>query len=276
MIPTPTPPKRTSFTNLLPLGNSRSGTQRDCDDPTEDISKPLNIASESNAEATGFHHDAVRHKRGETCHGITSLTSETGDIIMATLRNKNKKKGFKQAMAGPRPAKILFDDTGAPIKELPPSEASRQVDVEAPSSFHIHETNHTQHVHLVPSEKQDRGNLPPRMFVTSVDVEAGMWDNRSRAKKARQLEEPFHEEGKEAWYDENLEMGTYMEHPVAPAPVPASEPLALNWDRVENNWDSFPEVGDLGQLTVGTVVGWKVCLLSFLLTSLSCLIPDLE
>jgi len=196
---------------------------------------------------------------------------------MATLRNKNKKKGFKQAMAGPRPAKILFDDTGAPIKERPPSEASQQADVEASSSFRIHETNHTKHAQLVPpSEKQDRDNLPPRMFVTSVDVEAGMWDNQSRAKKAQQLEEQVQEEGKQAWYDQNLEMGTYVENAVQSAHVPTSEPSVLDWDRLENSWDSFLEVGDLGQLTVGTVVGWKVCLLSSLQTSLSGLTSDLE
>lgn len=70
--------------------------------------------------------------------------------ISANLHNKNKRKGFKQAMEGVSAQRIVFGDTE------PNTAASVGV------SYRI----------TPPSEQS---NLPSNIIVTSVDVEAGYW-----------------------------------------------------------------------------------------------------
>jgi len=133
----------------------------------------------------------------------------TDQVMMGSLRNKNKKKGFKLSMANPIPRKIVFavnDGVGAnanasadtnpnpnPNQQRRDAEDEKEVeasmvidvDVDEPHSYdhplphlqsqsQLHATNGLPRL-IPPSEIQERGELPPNMFVTSVDVEADVW-----------------------------------------------------------------------------------------------------
>lgn len=166
-----------------------------------------------------------------------------GQVMMSSLRNKNKKKGFKQSLGGPIPAKIVFD-----LDDAPESNAR---------------------VRLVPpSEIQEQGNLPANMFVTSVDVEKGMWD---RKKKGKRKEQALYGEwaGSQGRYEnvdmreedagddvDMLQYGDAEKDQVAPQ----SQADVLDWDLAEKVWEKSLEVQNVGQLGVGQVVGWKVIL----------------
>jgi len=78
---------------------------------------------------------------------------EFADLTMRSLSNKNKRKGFKNAMGKETPSKIIF---------------SEQVDPNTNTNGRVLKPA----ARLVPpSEKQEKGLLPLNVFVTSVDVE---------------------------------------------------------------------------------------------------------
>jgi len=109
-----------------------------------------------------------------------------------------------------------------------------------------------------PSEKQECGELPPRMFVTSVDVEDGMWaaaPHKKKQKKKEQVQENWEGQSYEDTFvpDVQLEEDTQLEY----SEMAVVKPGAPDWNRAQQEWENFAEVTDVGQLTVGTVVGWK-------------------
>jgi len=138
---------------------------------------------------------------------------EFADITMASLSNKNKRKGFKNAMGKGVPSKIFF---------------SEQVD----SNTY---TNEASAPRLVPpSEKQEKGMLPPNVFVTSVDVEEGLRPSKKSKSdipnNTKRLETP-------------------------PVGHTAGE---IDRVTVEAKWDSLGLVSNVTGLSTGTIVGWKV------------------
>ncbi|KAJ2921446.1 hypothetical protein H1R20_g15649, partial [Candolleomyces eurysporus] len=115
-----------------------------------------------------------------------------GGVMMASLRNKNKKKGFfRQAMmrglSVPEGAgKIVFDGIGGEgISSPGPSTSASVV-----STSTIQQRKNAAEKRaegtasptkakprlIPPSELQEKGLLPRNVVVTSVDVEEGMWD----------------------------------------------------------------------------------------------------
>lgn len=172
---------------------------------------------------------------------------DTREVMMSTLRNKNKKKGFKQTMAVPLPCKIVFADPAASI----PSQAENGV-VATSGSF-----VDTSVRLVVPSEKQDRGELPPRMFVTSVDVEEGMWGQPTKHDKQKV------DQGQQPIQDIHCDGLVAHEEHVSEAEPYAfgygfAEILELDWDLVERRWEMFEEINKVEQLKAGICVGWKV------------------
>jgi hypothetical protein len=182
--------------------------------------------------------------------------------MMSSLRNKNKKKGFKSSMAKSLPLKIVFSDEGLPIAAPP-----EQIDNGAITS---EGTSWTAPPYLItPSEKQDAGELPPNIFVTAVDVEAGMNSERRKQKRAAN-----------AWVDEDVDE-TYTNWDVGS--LSYGEPfddgeargehdwrdktsriddehdgLHYGLDDFERDWESLIEIADISQLSAGNAVGWKV------------------
>ena len=94
---------------------------------------------------------------------------EFADLTMGSLSNKNKRKGFKDAMGKEVPPKIIFSEQGDQV------------------------TNTNGPRLVPPSEKQEEGLLPPNIFVTSVDVEEGLRPSKKPktvVSKAKRLETP--------------------------------------------------------------------------------------
>lgn len=212
---------------------------------------------------------------------------------MSSLRNKNKKKGFKLSMANPIPQKIIFSANepanGAQIEGTAPRHEAGVAMLDSSPEQTL--SSHVRQPRLVPpSELQERGQIPANMFVTSVDVEAGMWDNtnttqqsskrRSRKKAKSQNEDEYYAQN---WYGQDESLATedasvvlsYSEADPTPsinANANASYPSTseqFDWDQAERVWDKSVAVSSLDQLVVGGIVAWKVRR-SFLPLSFAC------
>ena len=175
-----------------------SAAPRDPDDPTAGV----------NAIPLG--------NRAETTETNTQTTADDcGELTMGSLSNKNKRRGFKSTMGKETPSKIIF---------------SEQVD--SNTSANVRALASTQRM-IPPSEKQERGLLPPNIFVTSVDVEGELRPGKrpkSVVQNAKRSETP---------------------------PVSRSAGV-LDQAAIESKWDSLGLVSSVTELCTGTIVGWKV------------------
>lgn len=146
---------------------------------------------------------------------------ESANLTMASLSNKNKRKGFKNAMGKEVPPKIIFSEQVDPNTNM-----DGRVQTPVPRL-------------VPPSEKQEKGLLPPNLFVTRVDVEEGLRPNKKSKSvnpDTKRLEKPL--------------VGR----------------IAGEIDRtaIEAKWDSLALVSGATELPTGTIVGWKVSpILSF-------------
>ena len=226
--------------------------------------------------------------------------------MMSSMRNKNKKKGFKLSMASPIPQKIIFSSAAVVTPAAAAGTADgdgMHVDTPAPApasaspSKLFNVTSRAPSARLVPPSEIQATHperLPRNMIVTSVDVEAGMWDNsatyaepakkKKRGRKAVQLDEYYADDGEEYYADDSAWGGT------VPAGLDEAGPSVLDygetdavgdgavpfdWDRAERLWDSKSTVlTGPEQLVVGALVGWKVhasfptCVVNLLLLTL--------
>lgn len=177
-------------------------------------------------------------------------TTVAPTIMMASLSNKNKRKGFKKAMANALPKKVVFSSTAAEAEQAPLPFAATpgtEMTAAAPNIF----------PRLVPpSEKQENGQLPANMFVTSIDVEEGM---HSGGKKNRKKADSSVRH--EAMEVENLVLnyGEADNHIPTQREPESSKPSAdRDWTDVERKWTNFPKISDGTPLPIGALVGWKV------------------
>lgn len=95
-------------------------------------------------------------------------------LMSLSLRNKNKAKNFRALIGKPLPPKIIFGDEEMATPECPtPAEDTCKPQTSATRAL----------PRLIPPSS--RSALPPNLFVTSVDVEAGL----HREKKKRKTSE---------------------------------------------------------------------------------------
>ena len=145
---------------------------------------------------------------------VQEITPDAPAMMSLSLRNKNKAKNFKSLMGRPLAPKIIFgdQDTQAPPRLIPPS---------------------------------SRPSLPPNLFVTSVDVEAGLHTE----KKKKRVE-----------YGNELEEQCEAEISLDYGAAPEAEP-EVDVERLEamanKHWDTL-EKPTREKVVVGTVVGYKV------------------
>lgn len=201
--------------------------------------------------------------------GKETVVEEHPAFLMASLQNKNKRRGFKHALTQGVPAKILFSNASQPA-----ADASMDVDadarvVEAALAPEPQRSSSRAQPRLVPpSEKQERGLLPANMFVTSVDVEEGLWPAKGKKKKKKKA--PV----KEAQWDYEEEEQTFagglpyddVPEVLAAVPVAGVQDDSASTERVvvAARWDTLRKVTEKEQVQVGTTVAWKVrSLLSF-------------
>jgi hypothetical protein len=203
--------------------------------------------------------------------------------MMGSLRNKNKKKGFKQSMAAPIPQKIIFmSNTMASGSQEPSSSAQDMLRDEPSTSI--------QHRLIPPSEIQELGQLPSNMFVTSVDVESEMWNEHlsSPKKQGKTRKKTFngeHYSNTTDWHDpsqvqegiisengqfDDADDGSltlpYFDTDVQTTTQPSAGTTStpFDWDQAERLWKECTVLEKLEQLVVGCLVGWKVCNLLYL------------
>ena len=158
------------------------------------------------------------------------VSPDKGKEGVSTLKNKNKKKGFKKAMEGIIPEKIVFTATGE--TSVGPTETTTPRVAEVPYQRLV-----------TPSEKQALGLLPPNMFVTSVEVEGNSW-NKKKKKEQRNTY------GYDADDDSQLIHLNYGES--------EDNVKGVDWDDIERKWDSLSIIMDVSSLKTDTLVGWKV------------------
>jgi len=143
--------------------------------------------------------------------------------MMMSLKNKNKRPDFKNTIG--MPSHITFQDN-----EVAPSPP----------------------LTLVPPSK--RGQLPPRLFVTSVDVEKDIWprdnDQNWDRKQKKTQRDSYGQAVDEA--DIALDYGRTPEED-STASVSRHDYTAL-----ENAWVSAPPLEEKVNLSIGCVVGWQV------------------
>ena len=150
-----------------------------------------------------------------TSRPIAGAHGEFADLTMASLSNKNKKRGFKNAVGKEVPSKIIFSRQASPDTNV-----NGRVEARTPRL-------------IPPSEKREKGLLPPNVLVTSVNVEEGLRQNRKPK-------------------------------PVIPNTQRSETPpvgrTAEELDRAVINakWDSLELVASAAGLPTGTTVGWKV------------------
>ena len=214
--------------------------------------------------------------------------AEAPVFMMASLSNKNKRRGFKDALTRGIPPKINFADTEAVLSASSSGQGSARVaqgdvDVDAlvvEASLRVQETpqrTRQQQPRLVPpSEKQELGVLPPNMFVTSVDVEEGKWSSKRKNKNKNKKKKVPVEEAWDREMDETFEEGLPYDdesaqtfsaiqagpaNGVATVATTAGHGEAVEHAVIAARWNSLRKIADKSQVAVGTVVAWKVSFL---------------
>ena len=143
--------------------------------------------------------------------------------MMMSLKNKNKRRDFKNTIG--MPSHITFQDNGVapspPPTLIPPSE---------------------------------RSQLPPRLFVTSVDVEEDIWpkgnDQNWNRKQKKTQRESYGQVVDEA--DITLDYGK------TPEEDQTASVSRLDYTALENAWVNAPPIEEKATLPFGCVVGWQV------------------
>ncbi|CAL1703768.1 unnamed protein product [Somion occarium] len=192
-------------------------------------------------------------------------------IMMASLSNKNKRRGFKNTMTNPLAAKIVFDSSDEAQNQTAETRGASQVVsealpfAEAPRDEIVSASWTTRPRLIPPSEKQENGLIPSNMFVTSVDVEEGLRPQK-RKKKARavaeaeaEVEMDFLDYGEA---DQSVDVVTTQRSPERTAvPIQAWTDVALSAaglvDDITRQWDNLVKVTDRTQVIPGTLLAWK-------------------
>lgn len=174
--------------------------------------------------------------------------------MMASLRNKNKKKGFfKQSMMkgleNGSKAKIVFGGEEGTREQVSVNKAKAAVQEAEPSR-----ASHRPRL-VPPSELQAMGKVPKNLFVTSVDVEEGMWDGQQGQKRKKNRKGKAAAE--EEVYYEDPDQFADAEEEVTLLDYGGGEP-EVDWAKVEMGWNNYAVLVDKGQLEAGKLVGWKV------------------
>ena len=311
---TPRPPKGSSDTNKLPLGQRKSEpgrsshsdhtdtllsakpqtpsnaldnssdyslTRRDREGPAPDVAFALNNAFGMNAQGGDISGLLVFDGTNSKCslnEDVSNSYFTSTQVMMGSLRNKNKKKGFKQSMVAPIPQKIIFTANTTVSGSQQPSSSAQDTSMdEASTSSGI-----IQPRLIPPSEIQELGQLPPNMFVTCVDVESDMWNEHPSKKKGKKknlnggdtdwhnsshmrgVTSEVREDGQFddaddgsltlPYFDTDIQTTTQM----SSASTTSEASGQFDWDRAERLWKDCAVLEKLEQLVVGCLVGWKV------------------
>lgn len=270
--------KRLSEANNVPLGPSRiPGIIEPVSEPlptsalarsSESTASQRAVALSNNSAVTSIPIQDQREAQDATSTSNAEYVYVTPDqVMMGSLRNKNKKKGFKQSMAGPIPRKIVFshDDPNKLVSSTskPDTQEVNATDLQLSlvSKLNL----------ISPSELQEQGKLPPNMFVTCVDVKAGDLDfgdlsSRKKGKKRKKKAQGNEYDWDLAWEDgygeeryDNDGMSysdTVTRYDGTPSKPSSAD--VVDWPKAEKCWETSFVVENPEQIKIGATVGWKV------------------
>jgi len=196
----------------------------------------------------------------------TGLSTDT--IDMFSLSNKNKRRGFKRTLTDAVPQRIVFLDV--PLPPLPSdTRPIAPYDAEHAGTYSRPSSPQKKPVRLVPpSEKQALGLLPSNMFVTSVDVESGLWPARRQGEHGKKVwDHKQKKHQRDAWgYDGGRHEITVDEEQNWNGSLPYDDPdttkgeagigKVVDWDELERTFTSLPELTS-EHLIAGSLVCWK-------------------
>lgn len=140
-----------------------------------------------------------------------------------SLRNKNKRRDFKNTIG--MPSRITFQDN-----EVAPS---------PPPTL------------IPPSE---RGQLPPRLFVTSVNVEEDLWPKGTNQNWDRKQKKAQRESYGQAVDEADIT----LDYSKTPEEDRTKSVPTLDYIALENAWVNAPTIEEKVVLSLGCVVGWHV------------------
>ncbi|KAL0949850.1 hypothetical protein HGRIS_009883 [Hohenbuehelia grisea] len=266
----PPPPSGSSLSNTIPLG-VKTSQQSLMDTPT----KVAKVVIPQGSPQTTHEAHVLHTSSSQTSMVLGSeLHNANGVINMVSLRNKNKKKGFKNSMSRPIPDKVVFMPDGSTpnVLDLPTASSSSSGErSEVTSSLlsehqQFTETNSARQLGrlIPPSEKQEKGQLPSNMFVTSVDVEEDLWS--TGAKSGMQRTKPSDTVVHTPDEPLILDYGAASLPPSRTGVTPdATQPnddarntlQSFDWNTAESRWAKSPAISAIDQLRAGMLVGWK-------------------
>ncbi|TDL14653.1 hypothetical protein BD410DRAFT_902954, partial [Rickenella mellea] len=232
-----------SSANAVPVGVRTRGDASTGDDVTEKIAVNADV-------------------------GASAATPiSTGQSIASTLKNKNKKNGFKRTMSTATAQHIVFAASTPMTDSQSPHNFAVALDLDLlsrPASPPSMERQDTRPRLIPPSEKQDAGLLPPNLFVTSIELEddPSKW---SRKKKRKQRDGYGYNEVNEyggisndgkaysgaGRRDSDVEILDYG------VEESGGVSASVDWTKVERHWASFASVSDHTLLKPDTLIGWK-------------------
>jgi len=208
---------------------------------------------------------------------------EAQGVMMASLGNKNKKKGFKKFLSASVPKKIVFTENGQAITtSMSASTAQSSVSQSRMSknkSSTPLESCKSRSRLIPPSEIQQYGKLPPNMFVTSVDVEADLWVSSERKNQTEEIDvsheldySHIDENGCQTPEDATMPpVDEAHDSPVGEVNGDAKNTIqqmsantTFDWNQAEQLFENGLKVSQVDDLRIGQVVGWKVCYSFFL------------
>ncbi|KAI0352789.1 hypothetical protein OH77DRAFT_1459755 [Trametes cingulata] len=201
---------------------------------------------------------------------------ETPAFMMASLQNKNKRRGFKNMLSQGVPPKIVFPDASQAAAGSSSEQPSMDVDPDArivEAVLEVQPTPQRVQPRLVPpSEKQELGQIPANMFVTSVDVEEGMWPAKGKNKKKKKKKQAQVEQ--EAWeYEQEDSFAGGLPYDdvevIQPSAVEvgghgaAAAEGSTEHAVVAAKWDTLRKITDKEQVQPGATVAWKALGINF-------------
>jgi hypothetical protein len=157
--------------------------------------------------------------------GVVKSEQTPKPLMMMSLKNKNKRREFKNTIG--MPSRITFQDNDNEAAPSPPPT-------------------------LVPPSERDQ--LPPRLFVTSVDVKEDIsprandqnWDRKQKKIQRESYGQAV--DGADVVLD-------YGETPEEDGTASSM----LDYTALENAWVNAPPLEEKDALSIGCVVGWRVC-----------------
>ncbi|PCH41662.1 hypothetical protein WOLCODRAFT_132061 [Wolfiporia cocos MD-104 SS10] len=197
---------------------------------------------------------------GPSTERAGTLQSATPHFMMASLQNKNKRKGFKNAMSQSVPAKIVFASTEDVDEDVAPAVDSVLQNGLPFANTNDREVFRAANARLVPpSEKQEQGVLPPNMFVTSIDVEEGVPQKKRRKQKQTQARANIEEYERYADAEEEI----VLPYNDPQDDVPESQCVVTTAagipdpQAVEAKWEWLTRITNRSQVKPGMILGWR-------------------